>query len=106
MSIPEEILEVLANIHSVLVKALLTSICKGNNPSSSTTITCSDMFLAKVLGVCHCKLVMPLIIINEETGDDNEETRDKDSSQYVNITSYMHGQLHKDSLCYHLNNLL
>ena len=101
VSIPGEISEVLANIHSVLVKALLSSIGTGNNPCGSTTLSCSGTFLAKVQGVCQCKLVMPLIIINGETRDG-----DGDNSQYVKVTSFMHGQLGKDNLCCHLNNLL
>ena len=92
VTIPEDISEVLANIHIVLVKNFLTSICKGN-ATTTTTVECRGVFLSKVLGACHCKMIMPVIDVDES------------NLLQVALASCMHGQLTKDNLCCHLNKL-
>ena len=81
---PEEISEVLGNVHKVFTKNhLLTKV--DNGAILNTTVECSGVLLSKVLGACHYKVIMSLINMHMETV--------KGGLQYVEIKSYMHGQL-------------
>ena len=91
--LPEEMSEVLGNVHKVLTENLLTKV--DNSVILNTNEVCSGLFLSKVFGACHCKVTMPLINTNMET--------DEGILQYAEIRSYMHGQLAKHDLCCHLN---
>ena len=71
-----------------------------SNALNRTNVECSVVFLSKMLGACHCEVIMPLI---------NIETRYNSKSCYQCveiILSYMNDQLRKDDFCCRINNLL
>ena len=92
--LPREVGEVLANLHSLLVKKTLNKLTKGNafDVDDDKMVT-KGIFVSKELGVCHCLLMIPIVTIGDGTV--------RNTSQKVDVTSYMYGHLDCRSLCYH-----
>lgn len=92
---PTEIAKVLANMHLLLVKKALH---KGGG-NLSDTLQNKGLFISRSLGACQ--LTMPIITIEDSIRTTASSIRE----QKIQLTSYIHGQMDRESHCCHLNSI-